>query len=152
MGPSIGMTPILSPNDRRVEGPKKVRMMVISTPRKRTAMPRIMITVSMGRFFPDIFCILWEPVPMPGKVAILGVKALRHETTQNNWNLGYVSGRQIVSVSSACISTEEFSAESLLSFPSSVVFPAFRASDEDSRSRLIIPSLNSSPRFEVASL
>ena len=55
MGPSMGMMPIFWPNDKSEEGPKKVRTMVIKVPRKRMAIPRIMMTVSMGRFFVDIF-------------------------------------------------------------------------------------------------
>jgi hypothetical protein len=51
----MGMTPIFWPNDKFEEGAKKVRTMVIMVPRKRAAIPRIMMTVSMGRFFLDIF-------------------------------------------------------------------------------------------------
>jgi len=54
----MGMTPILWPNDMFEEGPNKVMMMAITAPRKSTVMPRMMKTVSMGRFFPDIFPVL----------------------------------------------------------------------------------------------
>ena len=54
IGPSTGMTPIFSPNDKREDDPEKFRMIAMIPPKKRTVIPRMITTINMGRFLPGM--------------------------------------------------------------------------------------------------